>query len=283
MKQQTLSSQWVVKATQAKDLIEQGATILDSRPLLLWLKGHIPGAVHVRWQHFSQSQSPHKGKLLDNPNILEQKLRQLGVNNDKPVIVIGHSNHPCNFGEEGRIIWMLRTLGHQSAAFVDGGYAALLQVGFPITWELTQPLPGNFVVQQTQEWSIEGDQLQAKLIAKDDLVVIDTRSPGEFAGATPYGEKRGGHIPEAMHFYFKDLKDANGYLLPREQLIAKLNQLGIEYNTPVVTYCTGGVRSGFFVAVLADLGFIDVKNYPGSMWEWSSAPCTNYPLEKFGD
>src|ERR671933_1040356 len=286
MNQQNLQEQWVVSAAQAKQLIEQGATILDSRNIILWLTGHIPGAVLVSWKQFSQQQAPHKGKLLENPKVLEQKLRNLGVFNDKPVIVIGNPAHPCNFGEEGRIVWMLRTLGHQSAAFVDGGEAALTQVGFPITLDLTQPLRGNFVVKPTTLWSIQRDELQANLFSQavsQKLIVIDTRSPREFAGATPYGEQRGGHIPGAVHFYFRDLLDAKGYLLPREQIIAKLNSLGINFDTLIVTYCTGGVRSAFFVSVLADLGFTNATNYAGSMWEWSAATPSSYPLECVGE
>ena len=286
MNQQNLQEQWVVSAAQAKQLIEQGATILDSRNIILWLTGHIPGAVHVSWKQFSQQQAPHKGKLLENPDILEQKLRSLGVFNDKPVIVVGNPANPCNFGEEGRIVWMLRTLGHQSAAFVDGGEAALTQVCFPITLDLTQPIAGDFVVKPTALWSIQRDELQANLFsqaASQKLIVIDTRSPREFAGATPYGEQRGGHIPGAVHFYFKDLLDAKGYLFPREQIIAKLNSLGINCDTPIVTYCTGGVRSAFFVTVLTDLGFTNVKNYAGSMWEWSAATPSSYPLECVGE
>lgn len=281
MKQQFLSDRWVVSAAQAKPYIEQGATILDSRNLLLWLIGHIPRAVRVSWQQFSQQKSPYKGKVLENLEVLEQKLRSVGVSNANPVIVIGNPGDRCNFGEEGRIVWVLRTLGHQAVAFVDGGYAALLEAGFPLTREWTQPIPGDFVIKPTELWSIQHDELQAKLTAKD-FVAIDTRSPQEFAGATPYGERRGGHIPGAVHFYFKDLMDANGYLLPRETIIAKLKQLGIERDTSIAAYCTGGVRSAFFVAVLADLGFTRVKNYAGSMWEWSAAKASSYPLESVG-
>ncbi len=281
MKPSFCQNQWVVNVAQAKQLIEQGATILDSRNILLWLIGHVPGAVHVSWRQFSQQQSPHKGKLIENLEVLEQKLRNLGVCNTKPVIVIGNPADKCNFGEEGRIVWMLRTLGHQSAAFVDGGDTALTQVGIPITLDLTQPTPGDFVVKPSSLWSIQRDELQANLssqAASQKLIVIDTRSSREFVGATPYGEQRGGHIPGAVHFYFKDLIDAKGFLLPRDQIIARLNSLGINRDTPIATYCTGGVRSAFFVTVLADLGFTNVKNYPGSMWEWSAATASSYPL-----
>ena len=275
---QTFSkSSWVVSAEQAKQLIDEGATILDSRNVLIWLVGHMPKAVQISWKQFSQ-QSPHKGKLLEDAKTLEQKLRKFGIFNNHPVIVIGNPSFPCNFGEEGRIVWMLRTLGHEFAVFVDGGEAALTQIGFPITLEITKPIFGDFVVKQTNLWLIQQNELQDNLLTQKQII-IDTRSPQEFAGATPYGEQRGGHIPDAVNYYFKDLLDANGYLLPREQIIAKLNNFGITKDTPIVTYCTGGVRSAFFVAVLADLGFINVKNYAGSMWEWSAEPASNYPLQ----
>lgn len=281
MEQQLSRNQWIVNATEAKQLISQGATILDVRNIVVWLLGHISGAVRITWQQFSQQQSPHKGKLLDNVNLLEQKIRAVGVCNNKPVIVVGNPAHSCNFGEEGRIVWMLRTLGHKQAVFVDGGYAAIAQAGIPVDKGITQLKNiGDFIVKRTSLWEIQCDEIQASLVAKQDLIVIDTRSVQEFAGATFYGEHRGGHIPGAIHFYFKDLIDINGYLLSPDQIIAKMKKLGIERDSAIATYCTGGVRSAFFVTVLANLGFDNVKNYAGSMWEWSKAPATTYPLNK---
>ena len=269
--------QWIVNADEAKQLISQGATILDTRNKLAWLISHIPGAVHVTWQQFSNNQKPYRGTLLADTNLLEQKLRQVGIFNSKPVIVIG--NPPDNFGEEGRIVWMLRTLGHQSAAFVDGGYNALVKAGVPTTRGLNQPLEiGDFVVNRTALWEIQLDELQANL-SENKLAVIDTRQKREYAGETPYGEQRGGHIPGAVHFYFKDLMDTKGNLLQAEEIIAQLETLGIQHDTATVTYCTGGIRSAFFVAVLVNLGFSNVKNYAGSMWEWSACPSEKYPLE----
>lgn len=280
MEQKLRSNRWVVSANEASQLISQGATVLDTRSILAWLLGHVPGAVHITWQQFSQSKPPDKGKLLQNSDVLEQKLRAVGVSNVKPVIVVGNPAH--NFGEEGRIVWMLHTLGHSQAAFVDGGYAALVQVDIPISRGLTQlQKRGDFVVRRTALWEIGRDQLKANLAVNvniEDLVVIDTREFKEYAGATPYGEVRGGHIPRAVHFYFKDLMDINGYLLPHKEILAELNKLGIQQDSTIVAYCTGGVRSAWLIAVLCELGFENVKNYAGSMWEWSASSRHDYPL-----
>lgn len=269
--------QWIISANKAKKIISQGATILDTRNKLAWLISHIPGAIHVTWQQFSNNKKAHRGKLLDDTKILEQKIRQIGISNSKPIIVIG--NPPDNFGEEGRIVWMLRSLGHQNTVFVDGGYNALVKAGLKATSGFNQPLEvGDFVVNRTVLWEIQRDELQANL-SENKLTVIDTRQIQEYAGKTPYGEPRGGHIPGAIHFYFKDLMDSKGNLLHPEEMSAKLKILGIQPDTPTVTYCTGGIRSAFFVAVLVNLGFSNVRNYAGSMWEWSSFSQEKYPLE----
>jgi thiosulfate/3-mercaptopyruvate sulfurtransferase len=272
---------WIVNATAAKQLIEAGATILDVRSRIVWEFGHVINARCVNWQEFSQKTPSNKGKLLDNAQFLAQLLRQIGISNNNPVIVVGNPTSPLHFGEEGRIVWMLRTLGHSQAAFVDGGQQALVKAGVALEmWGSKPQQVGDFRINRTTTWEISAEQLQSKLNNPQNLIILDNREAREYTGATPYGEKRGGHIPEAVPFYFKELLQPNGYLLSSEQIDYKLKLVGIEKssNKEVITYCTGGIRSAFFVAVLVSLGYTNVKNYAGSMWEWSQAESSSYPL-----
>ncbi|MEO1300116.1 MAG: rhodanese-like domain-containing protein, partial [Cyanobacteria bacterium J06636_16] len=170
-------------------------------------------------------------------------------------------------------------LGHPQAVLVDGGLQALAEAGVTpssSTRNTTRPL-GDFVVQRDTTWDIQQDALRSQLGSKN-LVIIDTREPREFEGKTPYGEQRGGHIPGAVHLYFKDLLGEDGRLIPRQEIIAKLQTLGITPDMDVVVYCTGGIRSGWVASVLVNLGFA-AKNYAGSMWEWSAASAEQSPLE----
>jgi len=272
---------WIINANTAKQLIEAGATILDVRSRISWGFGHVINARCVNWQEFSQKTLPNKGKLLDNSQVLEQLLRQIGISNNNPVIVIGNPTSPLHFGEEGRIVWMLRTLGHCQVAFVDGGQQALVKAGVALEMWGTKPQQiGDFGINRTTTWETSAHQLQSRLNHPQNLIIIDSREAREYAGATPYGEKRGGHIPEAVHFYFKELLQPNGYLLSSEQIDYKLKLVGIEKGSDkeIITYCTGGIRSAFLVAVLVNLGYTNVKNYAGSMWEWSQAENYSYPL-----
>ena len=269
----SLEQRWVVRASEAKQLIEQGATVLDTRKLALT---RLQGAVYADWRQFSPRTAVDRGKLLQQDDLLTQQLQAMGISKNNPVVV--YANPPGGWGEDGRIVWMLRTLGHSQAVIVDGGFEALVNVGVPVQQGKRQaPKPGDFVVERNSTWEIQRDPLKTSL-GNDNLVVIDTRESREFAGKTPYGEQRGGHVPGAINLYFKSFLDPKGKLLPSDEIRSKLENAGIMPDTQVVVYCTGGIRSGWLAAVLVTLGY-DVKNYAGSMWEWSAAPADSYPLE----
>lgn len=275
---QSFKQQWIINGDQAIDLIQQGATLLDARSLKLLKGGALPGSQAIAWQDFSQSQAPKRGQLLTSDQILTEKLQGLGIFQDRPVVVV--SDPKTGWGEDGRIVWMLRTLGHSQAVLVDGGYAALVSAGLLKLSNLPSNASkqGNFVVRRRGDWTMTQNQLQQKLNSPN-AVVIDSRELREYNGQTPYGEQRGGHIPGAIHLYYQDWLDDKGLLLPSGQILGQLDQLNITPDTEVIVYCTGGVRSAWITTVLVDLGY-DAKNYPGSMWEWSAASPELYPLEK---
>ncbi len=268
-----LENQWIVSGEQAKKILLQEATLLDTRSFPI-LKGKIPGAKPIKWQDFSQASQPHRGKLLTDEEILTKKLQKLGINKNKPVVVFGD---PLDgWGEEGRIVWMLRTLGHNQTVLVDGGYQTLLAAGIEVKNQ-TQAR-GNFVVKLRKGWEVNREELKASLL-KQNLVIVDTRELREYEGQTPYGEDRGGHIPGAVHLHYKELLGKDGKLRARKEVLSLLAAKGIKKDRLIVSYCTGGVRSAWFTVVLSDLGF-QAKNYPGSMWEWSSFSADIYPLIK---
>ncbi|WP_416675556.1 sulfurtransferase [Egbenema bharatensis] len=271
---QMLNSHWVVDAVTAKQLLDQGATLLDARGMIM-PGNYLHGAVPVSWQQFSQENPPHRGKLLEDDRALTEKLQEVGVFQDRPVVVVAD---PTNgWGEEGRIVWMLRTLGHPQAVMVDGGYQALHKAGVP-TQLVASPVshPGDFVVNRISAWEIQRDELQASL-NQSNLVIIDAREQNEYEGATLYGEARGGHLPGAVHLHYEDFLDDQGKILPRSEIRQILRASGISDSEQVVSYCTGGIRSAWLTAILSDLGF-DAKNYAGSIWEWAAAPAAEFPL-----
>ena len=279
---------WQVDAFQAAELIAAGATVLDARGKLLPFprlgRDPFPGAIAVDWRAFSApAPAPDdrsvRGRLHPEDRILTEKLQTLGISHEIPVVVVGAGKR--GWGEEGRIVWMLRTLGHERAVFTDTGYWELGRAvrDLKITTMAKPTIPGDFIVRRSPQWTITQEELRAQL---DHIVILDARSPKEFKGATPFGETRGGHIPGARSFHFRETIGANGRVLSAEVLLARLQDLGIQPTDTIVTYCTGGVRSAWLTAILVDLGY-DARNYAGSMWEWSAGTPRDYPLERMND
>jgi thiosulfate/3-mercaptopyruvate sulfurtransferase len=270
---------WIITGQRAAEL-HGNALFLNARVRTMhaYRKQHVAGAVPAYWSHFSEPNDPLRGLLLEDRMLLQSRLRDVGVRADQPVVVVG--DPIGGWGEDGRIVWMLRALGHRTAALVDGGQAALVAAGLLMqSGDPDSVAAGDFEISENNGLSSTASEMRALLASKPaDLSLVDTREPGEFTGATPYGELRGGHVPLAVHLYFKEMLNTTGRLLPKEQLLALLAARGVTPNKRVIAYCTGGVRSGWFVAVLADMGFSRVANYAGSMWEWSSLNEFEYPL-----
>ncbi len=206
-------------------------------------------------------------------------LRGLGVRAGQSVLVAGDPAR--GWGEDGRVTWTLRTAGHRRAAIVDGGVRALKRLGLSMTKTITAAgMASRFEVRLGSRWRLDRAAVRRRLEGKRTRFV-DTREAREYRGATPYGEVRGGHLPGAIHLYYKTLMGRDGCLLPRGRLRAKLKAAGLaDLKAPIVTYCTGGVRSAWLVVVLKHLGYRDVQNYAGSMWEWAAKPTASHPLVK---
>jgi thiosulfate/3-mercaptopyruvate sulfurtransferase len=265
------TDRWIISADEARALITAGALVFDTCNADLVQARPIAGATGVIWQDFTKTDAPLRGQLLDDDAVLTDRLQALGVSQNRPVIAVADSQQ--GWGEDGRVVWTLRTLGHRQSYLVDGGVDALLESG---ELTITPVEQGDFVVARTDAYAITKEEIAAQL-GTTNLVILDTRESREFDGQTPYGETRGGHVPGAQHIHFQDLVGTDGYILQGDALWERLASLGVTEGAKVVSYCTGGIRSGFVTAVLNNAG-INARNYAGSMWEWSAAPADEFPL-----
>lgn len=266
-----------VDADRAASLIEEGATVVDAREAPDYQRGHIPGAAHLHWQQFVDG--PTSGALIEDDERLETKLKDAGIDADQPVVVYGAWNDD-GWGEEGRIHWMLEHLGHEDVRLLIGGLRAWNRAGHPVsTQPETDRTEGSFTVERRDERRISTDELTERLETSEAVRVVDTRQHAEYRGEAKFGERRGGHIPGATHLWWQELVDDHG-LVDRQTVREKLDRRGIDNGDTVVTYCTGGVRSGFVYAVLRAEG-IDVRNYDASMWEWTRHD--DHPVDRIED
>ncbi len=257
------------------DLEGLGATVLDARDVLAYRQGHIPGAAHAPWTDYVDGML--NGRLKDDVPAMQESLRELGVSADRPVVVYADWND--GWGEEGRLFWMLEYLGHDDVHVLAGGMPRWRAVKGTSEVRAPDVTPGDFTVTLRPEVRATTADVQAVVEGKapGKVLVLDTRRREEYDGATPYGADRGGHVPGAKHFYWKDVFQKSGQLRAPHDIGAQLSELGVEDDTIVISYCTGGVRSGFMYLVMRWVGHDGARNYDGSWWEWAATE--SLPIE----
>ncbi|PJE04818.1 MAG: thiosulfate sulfurtransferase [Leptospira sp.] len=271
------SDSWFINAQIATTKIRSNSIILiDAREKELYDQGHLPSALSLTWQELSETKSPSKGNLKSKSD-LEKILQNLGISNQSEVLVYG--NPLSGWGEEARIVWTLRSLGHSNAFIIDGGVQSLREQGLSFTKQNSIiPPKGNFKSLASVSFTKNLQDVKSSL-NDGKTIFIDSREKKEFLGFSPYGESRGGRLPGAKHIYFKEFIDPKGNIPSKNQVKELLSKSGISESSTIITYCTGGVRSAWITAVLLSYGY-NAYNYPGSMWEWSSQSDKDYPLIK---
>lgn len=270
---------WIIDAATARTLIGQGAVVVDARKDDLRERAPLAGAAVLPWTRLTYPDLPDKGRLLDDDAELAARLGAAGISTAGPVLVVADSLQ--GGGEDGRLTWALRTLGHPRVALVDGGIAALIHGGIAA---LVAEGPaaigtrsgGGFAIRRDRRWEIGRDDLRAA-VAAGAVVVLDTRERREYDGETPYGESRGGFVPGARHLWYRDLIGDDGRVVGSDVVAERLRALGIGPDHDIVAYCTGGVRAGFVTTALTHYGY-RVRNYAGSMWHWAAGAADVYPL-----
>lgn len=179
----------------------------------------------------------------------------------------------------GRLWWMLKWLGHDAVAVLNGGLQAWQAAGGAVESgaPATTPAQSNaFELKPAlREW-LSTAQL-APQVGHPEVTLIDARSPVRFRGEMEPIDPVAGHIPGALNRPFAENLDANGFFKSAEVLRAEFEKL-LAGRKPesVVHYCGSGVSTlpNLLAMELAGLG--STRLYPGSWSEWSGTsglPC----------
>ena len=255
--------------TLQQSLGRPGLVIIDVRGKAAYeFGGHIPGAVHSTWHEYSDPNAVARGLLDPDPSRMEQKIRAIGISNDSEVVI--YSNPFDNWGDEGRMFWMLEYLGHKKLRILDGGWVKWTVEKRPFEHGSAKPEPGTFKLSPVASTIIEKEELK-RLVHGAHLgtTIVDARSLEEFLGKEVSGIQRPGHIPTAVHVAWNGFLNPNATLKDVDTIAASLEGKGLDPRKEVICYCTGGVRSAWLYFVLRVLGYQRVRNYPGSWWEWN--------------
>lgn len=225
--------------------------------------GHIPTAGFADLvSDLSDPASPLKYALPSAERFCEA-MGALGVGDDSRVVVYDGSITAW----AARVWWMLRWVGFDRAAILDGGMGAWKAEGRPISTEPAAASPRELTASPRPELVATRDDVLAA-IADDRVCILDAMPAAHYRGEQTMYE-RTGHVPGAINTPVRDLLDEAGRFRPLEQLAA-LHPT--DRSARMITYCGGGIAAAASAFVLTRLGFDDVAVYTASMQEWAADP-----------
>lgn len=215
-------------------------------------------------QDLSSPVGQHGGRHpLPNPNDIANKLSAIGVKSPETLVV---AYDDSRFAFAARLWWLLRYLGHEQVAVLDGGFAGWQKAGYPITDVLPTPKMGRFVAQAQIDRVVD---ITAVINRKDspEVVLIDSRESDRYRGEREPIDKIAGHIPGAVNYPWQEITDS-GYLLPQSEQRRRWEE--IETAEEILVYCGSGVTACVNLLSLELAGISKGKLYAGSWSDWIS-------------
>ncbi|MFI3188654.1 3-mercaptopyruvate sulfurtransferase [Crenothrix sp. D3] len=268
-----MSHRTLISASELQHFIQPDWVIIDCRFSLtnseagsyVYRHGHIPNARYAHLDNDLSSRiTDRTGRHpLPDFNSLVKKLGAWGVKNNSQVVVYDDAGGAF----AGRLWWLLRALGHDKVAVLDGGIKHWQQQ-YDITTALPRIQSTTFRPYINNNLWLTAEQVENQL-ARKVITLIDARTPERYRGEQEPIDPVAGHIPYALNRAFQRNLDAQGLFLAPDQLRAQFQQLiGDVKPEHVVHYCGSGVTACHNVLAMEHAGLLGSKLYAGSWSEW---------------
>ncbi len=228
--------------------------------------GHLPSAhyVHLEQQLSSAITAKSGRHPLPDPQQLSAWFAGIGLSAATQVVVYDDMNGAM----ASRCWWLLRLLGHQRVAVLDGGLTQWLQAGYPLTTALPQRRHAAFSGGWHSEQLVSAEQLQDNLEGAE-LLLVDARGAERFFGEHEPIDAVAGHVPCATNRPLQMNLQPSGRFKPSAQLRDEWQQLiGNRSPSNVVHMCGSGVTACHNLLAMEVAGLSGSRIYPGSWSEW---------------
>lgn len=237
-----------------------------------YASGHLPGAVFADIETvLSGVKNGADGVFLGrhplpDREVLAEALRDFGI--DDTTQVVAYDAHGGMFA--ARLWWLLRWLGHEAVAVLDGGLAAWEAAGQPLTTEVRTRPRGALSVRASFVPTVTVREVLDNL-ESGKRIVIDARAADRYRGENETIDPVGGHIPGAKNRFFKDNLGPDGRFKDAAQLREEFGAL-IDKPETAIMQCGSGVTACHNLLALEVAGLPGAALYPGSWSEWVGDP-----------
>lgn len=234
-----------------------------------YLDSHIPGAVYAHMDHdLSSPVIPGKSGRhpLPDPDTVAATFGSWGIGRGVQVVAYDASGG----GMAARLWWLLRWLGHETVAVLDGGWPMWQREGRPTRSGQEHHTPRGFQPRVQSGWVVDAAEVAA---LPDDSRLFDSRTADRYRGQNETIDPVAGHIPGAISAPYTENLDSTGQFLAPIALRERFTRL-LEGSAPetAVFYCGSGVTAAHNLLALTHAGLGNARLYPGSWSEWIADP-----------
>ena len=230
-----------------------------------YLEGHIPGAYYLDLnQDLASPVQSHGGRHpLPHLTTLAATLSQMGVTTETLIVAYDDSR----FAFASRLWWLLKYMGHDRTAVLNGGFSAYQTAGLPITQEIPPQKKGLFVPTLRPALAVDRAGVQRR---HPNVPLIDSREGERYRGEREPIDPVAGHIPGAVNYPWQQVTDETGWMRSPQDL--QSHWLDIATADELIIYCGSGVTACVNLLALETAGIQTGKLYVGSWSDWCSYP-----------
>ncbi|WP_042199956.1 sulfurtransferase [Paenibacillus camerounensis] len=255
---------------------------------------HIPGAVYLDLElDLSGPVTEHGGRHpLPDPQVLSARLSRLGISNDTRIVAYDDESGM----NAARLWWLLRYLGHEQVFILEDSFSTWKEAKYPVTDHQPVRVPSTFTANVQPQMLAGVDEVRAvseklvgaaagdgadtgaetnacteselSAISSAGPILIDSRANDRYQGKNETMDKKAGHIPGALNYFWKNTQNADGSYKSAEQL--EEHFAGLDKDREIIVYCGSGVTACPNVLALEKAGFKKVRLYAGSWSDWIS-------------
>lgn len=232
---------------------------------------HIPGAQYASLDHdlaapISDSTGRHP---LPPAGTFADTLGAWGIDNNSQVVVYDHGSGAI----AARLWWMLKWVGHEQVAVLNGGFAAWQDAGYEVSDRIETVAVVKFHAAPNAELIVSTDELVDSVLAGKEPLIVDARDAERYAGKREPIDTVAGHIPGAVNYPFSASLDAHGAWKGRDDLRSGWSRvLGTDTGRSWVSMCGSGVTACHLALSAALAGYRLPRLFVGSWSEWIRDP-----------
>jgi thiosulfate/3-mercaptopyruvate sulfurtransferase len=235
-----------------------------------WARAHLPGAGYA---HLDRDLSDHAKPAREGRHPLPEAaafccvLERLGISPESQVVAYDAGDGAM---AAARFWWLLKLLGHERVAVLDGGFAAWTAQDLPLDTALPTITPGRYRAEFDARRLADVAQVEQALAA--GKVLVDARAAERYRGEVEPLDKAAGHIPGARSRpYSMNMKD--GRFLPPAQLRAQFVEiLGEASPADAILYCGSGVTACHHLLAMEHAGLRGARLFAPSWSGWIDDP-----------